>query len=150
PVAPDAANVDGMIRGRGVQVRSSRPAALGQARERIQVEGRRAHGHGDDPLAPRPTCGQPPDHRLDVGDGSAAREGRVDELEPLAVEMSVRVDEARDDGGPAQIDDASPPAPETTDAGRAARRGDAPADDGQGRDDRPSRIEGEIAFEAYA
>ena len=95
--------------GRGrVEISPGRPPMLLQAPGRIQIEGRRAHRHGHDPLAARPGSREPTDHGLDVGDRAAARERRIEILQALAVEMGVGIDEPRHDRGAPQIHDPRP------------------------------------------
>ena len=50
PVAPDAADVHGMVGRGGVEVGARRPALLGQAARSVAIERRAPHGHRDDPL----------------------------------------------------------------------------------------------------
>ena len=87
----------------------------------------------------RPLGGQPADHGLDVDDGTATRERRIDELQPLAIEMGVRVDEARDDARAGEIDDPGSPSLPAADVRSAADRDDAAAGDGEGRRGGPAR-----------
>ena len=145
PVSPDAADVDGMV-GRGrVEVRARRPAPLGQAVGHVLVERRGADRHRDDPLAGLPAGRLRADDPLDVGDGAAARERGIEELEPLAVEVGVRIHEAGDDGRSPQVDHPRGAAAPARDLRAPARRGDAPIGDGERGDGGPPRIQGQDA-----
>ncbi len=137
-----------MIRGREVEVRARRPAALGQGRRRIQVERRRAHGHGDDPLALRPPCAASRwITRLDVRDRTGSARGTD--------RSSFSPSRSRWACASTRPGTTVAPARSTTrvlgalaSGGRPARppmRDDAAAGDGEGSRGGPARIEGESA-----
>jgi hypothetical protein len=133
PVSPDAADVDGVV-GRGdVEILPRRPALLGETTRRVLVEGGRAHGHRDDPLALRSARGLAANEHLDVGDRAAARQRGIQRLETFAIEVGVGVDEPGDDRGATQIDDPRAPVAPALDVGGAADGRDASAGHGQRR-----------------
>ena len=109
PEAPDAPNVHRMI-GRGrIEIVPVRHAPFGETLRNIQIKRRCAHRHGHDPLAGRPARGQASDPLLDLPDRAARLERRIEKLEPFAIHVRMRIDNAGHDGRALQIYPASLP-----------------------------------------
>src|SRR6202048_3808278 len=77
-----------------------------------------------------------------VGGGGGGREGRPLELEALAIQVGVAVEEPRRREAPAQVDPAGVGPDEPRDLRIGAQGGDAIAADRQGGDGAGSRVEG--------
>ena len=102
-----------------------------------------ADRHRDDPLTRLAVGRLPTDEPLDIGDRSAARERGVEQLEPLAIEVGVGVDEPGDHGRPPEIDHPRAAGMPALDLPASARRGDASAGDRERGDDGAPRVEGQ-------
>ena len=143
PVAPDAADVDRMIRRPDVEVDSRRPAVLREPARRVLVERRRSNGHGDHPVPLRSPGGVAANELLDVADRAAPSQRRVLRLQSLAIEVGVGVDQPGNDGGAAKIDDLGTAATPGLDVATIADGRNPPAGDGQRGCPRASLVEGE-------
>ena len=146
PVAPDRADVDGVPRGDAVQLPARREPPLLEVLRHIEVVGRVAERHRHDPLAGRRHSHQGLDALEHVLDRGGAGERGTDRLETFAVHVGVGVDEARDDGAAAEVDQAGVAMGERADLGISPHGDDAVVGDGHGlreaeggvdRDDRP-------------
>ena len=132
PVPPDPPDIDGMGRRGRVQVLARWHALFPETIRHVEVERRPAYGHSDDPLAGGPGLGQPADHGLDVGDGPAGRQRRVEELEALTVHVSVGVHQPGNDRRAPEVHHARPRAAPASELPSRTDRQDPLAGDRQG------------------
>jgi len=145
PVAPDTADVHGMVGRGGVEIGAGGPALLGEPQRSVEVERRAPHRHRHDPLAAGPDDSEPSDHALDVDDGAAASERGIEELESLTVQVGMPVHEPRHDRCTAEVDDARAAVPPRSRVDPAPERDDPLAPDGERRRRRTPRIKREDA-----
>ena len=106
PPAPHRADIDRMVGSDGVEVMAGRKTPVGQLVRSADVFVRRlAHRHEHDPFAGGRRLrrafhhGDDVRHRVQAGNGDAAAR-----LEAFAVRMRMRVEETRQHGPPAQVD----------------------------------------------
>ena len=143
PVAPDRADVDRIVRRGGVELLPRRPALLGEDVGHVEVIGRIADRHGDDPLARLLAAGELGDAVLDVLDRAHPAERREDVAQRLAVHVGVAVDQARHDGAALEIEHARGGRGVRGHRGIGADRKDLVAGNGDRLGDRGAGVDGD-------
>ena len=97
PITPDRANENGVARRGGIELLARGPALLGKNIRHVEVIGRVADRHGDNPLARRLAARELRDAILDIADRTHASERGKDIAQALAIHVSMPVDDAGND-----------------------------------------------------
>src|SRR5690606_9153861 len=103
PIAVRAAQINGVIRRRAVELVAVGHPPLGEGCRSVEVERRFAHRHGDDPLARRRLRGEPTHVIEHVRYRARTGERGTNEPRARSVEMRVRIVEAGNDRGAVQV-----------------------------------------------